>query len=158
VEIWLTANGVPITRAETGQRLDLGDGAFIEVQAKGARGSVLLIQWNNFRALLPIGIDTDSLKMKIDPVDILLLADSGYAASNPKDWIAGLNPHLIVLSVGAGDPNGLPSPDTLDAVGGYSLLRTDRNGWIAVTTDGNKMQVEVERKDTTTATPTAAAP
>jgi beta-lactamase superfamily II metal-dependent hydrolase len=156
VEIWLADKNVPITRAETGQRLDLGDGAFIEVQAAGPRGSVLVIQWNNFRALLPIGIDADSLGTKTDPVDVMLLADSGYAASNPKEWIVGLNPQLIVLSVSAGDPDGLPSADTLDAVGGYSLLRTDRNGWIAVTTDGSKMQVEVERKDTAITTPTSA--
>jgi competence protein ComEC len=154
VEIWLSDNGVPITRAETGQRLDLGDGAFIEVQAAGPRGSVLVIQWNDFRALLPIGIDADSLGTKIDPVDVLLLADSGYAASNPKEWITGLNPQLIVLSVAAGDPDGLPSAETLDAAGGYSLLRTDRNGWIAVTTDGSKMQVEVQRKETAVITPT----
>jgi competence protein ComEC len=157
VEIWLTDNGIPVTHAETGQRLDLGDGAFIEVQAAGPRGSVLVIQWNNFRALLPIGIDADSLGAKFDPVDILLLADSGYAASNPKEWIVGLNPQLIVLSVGAGDPDGLPSSATLDAAGGYSLLRTDRNGWITVTTDGNEMQVEVERKETATAIPTGNA-
>jgi competence protein ComEC len=154
VEIWLTDNGIPVTHAETGQRLDLGDGAFIEVQAAGPRGSVLVIQWNNFRALLPIGIDAESLGTKFDPVDVLLLADSGYAASNPKEWIVSLNPQLIVLSVGAGDPDGLPSAETLEAAGGYSLLRTDRNGWITVTTDGNEMQVEVEQKETATAVPT----
>ncbi len=157
VEIWLTDNEVPITRAETGQRLDLGDGAFIEVQAAGPRGSVLAVQWNNFRALLPIGVNVDILKTKMDPADVLLLADSGYAASNPKDWIVNINPQLIVLSVGAGDPDGLPSPDTLDAVGGYSLLRTDHNGWISVATDGNEMQVEVQRKEIATPTPTSKA-
>jgi hypothetical protein len=118
---------------------------------------VLAIQWNNFRALLPIGIDADSVGAKFDPVDVLLLADSGYAASNPKEWIVSLNPQLIVLSVAAGDPDGLPSPDTLDAAGGHSLLRTDRNGWITVTTDGSKMQVEVERKEIATPMPTSDA-
>jgi competence protein ComEC len=146
VEIWLTDNGVPIRRAETGQRLDLGDGAFIEVQAAGPRGSVLLIQWKNFSALLPIGNDTETSAMEFNPVDVLLLADSGYAASNPKEWITRLNPQLIVLSVAAGDPDGLPSAETLENAGGYSLLRTDQNGWISVTTDGDRMFVEAERK------------
>jgi len=41
---------------------------------------------------------------------------------------------------------GLPSPETLEAVEGYSLLRTDRNGWIELTTDGQQMWVEVERR------------
>jgi beta-lactamase superfamily II metal-dependent hydrolase len=50
-----------------------------------------------------------------------------------------------VLSVAAGDPNGLPSQDVLDSLDGYSVLRTDRNGWITVITDGEKMRVEIER-------------
>jgi beta-lactamase superfamily II metal-dependent hydrolase len=50
-----------------------------------------------------------------------------------------------VLSVAAGDPNGLPSQDVLDSLDGYSVLRTDRSGWITVITDGEKMRVEVER-------------
>jgi hypothetical protein len=28
---------------------------------------------------------------------------------------------------------------------GYTLLRTDRNGWIELSTDGEQMWVEVER-------------
>jgi beta-lactamase superfamily II metal-dependent hydrolase len=47
--------------------------------------------------------------------------------------------------VGAGDRNGLPSPETLEAVEGYSFLRTDRNGWIQLSTDGEQLWVEVER-------------
>jgi len=40
---------------------------------------------------------------------------------------------------------GLPSPETLEAVKGYNLLRTDRNGWIELSTDGEQMWVEVEK-------------
>ena len=47
---------------------------------------------------------------------------------------------------GAGDREGLPSPETLEALEGYTLLRTDRNGWIELTTDGEQMWVEVERR------------
>jgi len=78
-------------------------------------------------------------------VDVFLLADSGYAPSNPPDVVENLNPELVVLSVSAGDPDGLPSQDVLDSLEGYSLLRTDRSGWITVITDGDAMRVEVER-------------
>lgn len=148
---WLADHNTPVTRAETGQKLDLGDGALIEVQSVGPRGSVLLIQWKDFRALLPIGVSADTLENLeygnvIGPVDVLLLADSGYSATNTVDWVQNLNPKLIVLSVAAGDPDGLPDQAALDAVGGYNLLRTDRNGWISISTDGNTMDVNVERK------------
>ena len=82
---------------------------------------------------------------EIGPVDVLLLADAGYAPTNPPELIANVNPQLTVLSVAAGDPDGLPSQDVLDSLDGYSLLRTDRNGWITVITDGEKMRVETER-------------
>lgn len=142
--------GIPVSRAEVGQRLELGNGAFIEVQAEGPRGSVLLIEYGSFRALLPIGLSEGMLESlefgnAVGRVDLLLLADSGYAPTNPPDVFENLNPQLVVLDVGAGDLNGLPSEDVLEWLGGYSLLRTDRNGWIDVVTDGASMQVTVER-------------
>jgi beta-lactamase superfamily II metal-dependent hydrolase len=142
--------GIPVSRAEVGQKLELGGGSFIEVQSEGPRGSVLLIQYKNFRALLPIGLSEGMLEgleygNAIDKVDVLLLADAGYAPSNPPDLIENVNPELTVLSVAAGDPNGLPAQDVLDSLDGYSFLRTDRSGWITVITDGDKMRVETER-------------
>ena len=81
----------------------------------------------------------------IGRVDLLTLADSGYAPSNPPEWIANLSPQLIVLNVKAGDENGMPSPQTLETTEGYQLLRTDLNGWIDVSTDGSQMWVSVEK-------------
>ena len=78
-------------------------------------------------------------------VTALLLADGGYAPVNPPEWIAKLHPQVVLLSVTAGDWSGLPSPETLETVQDYTLLRTDQNGWIEITTDGEQMWVEVER-------------
>jgi beta-lactamase superfamily II metal-dependent hydrolase len=109
-----------------------------------------LIEWQSFRALLPIGMSFEALAelregASIGPVSVLSLADSGYAASNPPEWIANLNPELVVLSVAAADQNGMPDRDVLETVQGYELLRTDRNGWIDITTNGKQMWVNVER-------------
>jgi len=48
--------------------------------------------------------------------------------------------------VSAADYDGLPSSETLEALQGYTVLRTDRDGWIELTTDGEQMWVEVEKK------------
>jgi len=77
---------------------------------------------------------------------MLLIADSGYAPINTPEWINNLNPQLIVISVAAGDADGLPHQGTLDAVEDYPVLRTDYNGWIEVITDGTEMWVEVEKQ------------
>ncbi len=74
------------------------------------------------------------------------MADGGYAPVNTRAWIERWNPRLALLSVTAGDDLGRPDEETLQALEGYQLLRTDLNGWIEVSTDGEKLWVEVERK------------
>jgi competence protein ComEC len=81
----------------------------------------------------------------IGRVTALLLADNGYAPLNPPVWITNLNPRLVLLSIAPDDRDGLPDPEILEALSGYSLLRTDQNGWIHITTNGQQMWVEVER-------------
>jgi competence protein ComEC len=141
---------LPVTQAQVGQALDLGEGARIEVVMAGSRGAVFLLKWDRFRALLPLGVTFEDLEAldngrEIGPVTALLLADHGYGPANPPEWIANLHPQVALLSVAAGDRAGLPSPETLAAVQGYTLLRTDRNGWIELNTDGERLWVEVEQ-------------
>jgi len=57
-----------------------------------------------------------------------------------------LNPELVVLSVDAGDQNGMPDREVLESIEDYALLRTDQNGWIEIATNGERMWVNVERK------------
>jgi beta-lactamase superfamily II metal-dependent hydrolase len=148
---WLTTHGTPVTPAYPGAALDLGDGARLTVTSVSPRGAVLLVEWQGFRALLPVGISFDTLTGQesgkaIGPVTALLLADSGYAPSNPPEWISTLHPQVAILSVAAGDPDGLPDQAVLDSLSGITLLRTDRNGWIDMATDGVGLWVDVEKK------------
>jgi beta-lactamase superfamily II metal-dependent hydrolase len=114
------------------------------------RGAILLLDWNCFRALLPLDADLESqetlrLGREIEQVSVLLLADQGYAPLNTPDWINNLRRQWVLLPVAADDRNGRPDRVTIDALGGYSLLRTDQHGWIQITTNGEQMWVEVEK-------------
>jgi competence protein ComEC len=151
---WLDGQSIPITQADKGQLLDLGGGALLRVEDLSARGATLLISWNEFHMLLPIGANLDTLDAlqngaSIGPVDVISLAQGGYAPLTPPEWIQNLNPRLVVISVAPGDPDGQPDKQTLDALAGRSVLRTDVNGWIDVSTDGKQMWVNVERKPDT---------
>jgi len=151
VDEWLTGSEIPVISGETGYALDLGYGARLEVASVTPRGGVLLLKWGEFSALLPIGMNFDTLEALgygklIGEVDLLLLADAGYAPLNPAQWIGNLQPQLIILSVAAGDESGLPDASVLDSCAGRTLLRTDRDGWIEVSTDGKQFWVEVEQK------------
>lgn len=143
---YISTKGIPVSLAETGQTLELGQGAILRIQAVGARGSVILIEWDSFRALLPIGMDFESLAetQSLGELTLLLLPDAGYAPLNPPEWIAALDPQLAIISVAADDQNGLPHDSTLRALEGYSLLRTDLDGWLHIATDGTQMWVEKE--------------
>jgi competence protein ComEC len=153
----LTRAGLAPQTALAGQSLALGEGAVLRVLAVGPRGATLLIEWDRFRLLLPLGMNFDDLESleygkAVGNVSALLLADSGYAPINPPQWIEALRPQVVLISVAAGDRDGLPSPETLELLEGYTVLRTDRNGWIELSTNGERMWVEaaqecrVERK------------
>jgi len=142
---------ISMTEAQAGQVLDLGSGAGLRLLAVGQRGAVLLLEWKNFRLLLPVGMSFEEMEAlengkAVGRVSALLMAEGGYTPLNPAEWVANLQPQVVLLSVSIKDATGLPSPETLDAVAGYTLLRTDRNGWIDLSTDGDIMWIEVERR------------
>jgi beta-lactamase superfamily II metal-dependent hydrolase len=146
----LEETACPIVQAQVGQALDLGGGARIEVAAMGGRGSALLLTHGNLRALLaaPAGVTlVDSMVegRSIGPVTAVLLPGGGAAAVNPEGWLRSLRPRLALISVEPGNRGGLPSAETLSALGGSTVLRTDLNGWIELTSDGEQLWLEVER-------------
>ncbi|OGO60284.1 MAG: hypothetical protein A2032_02550 [Chloroflexi bacterium RBG_19FT_COMBO_49_13] len=152
-DLWtdLISMSIPITRMQPGHALDLGSGALLKVLSIDPRGAVLLLEWDNFRFLLPMGMDFEALEnlqrdLAMRNIPAVLLAESGFAPLNPPEFISFLHPQLTLLSVAPADRSGLPSPETLEALKGYTLLRTDQNGWTELTTDGKRMWVEVERK------------
>lgn len=141
---------IPVTAAEPGHCLDLDAGASLCFLTVGKRGAILLLAWDHFRAMLPVGAAADdfhALNMGADvgPVNVLMLAESGYAPLLHPEWLANLNPQVVLLSVAPDDPSGLPHRETLDILGGYSLLRTDQHGWVHLTTDGKRMWVGIEK-------------
>ncbi len=146
----LTEAGRPIVPAVEGQILDLGDGARLEVLAIGEHGAVLEIIYDRARFLLAPGADPALVnelekKRSIGPVSAILLPDGGYKAVNPSGWFNQLQPLVALISVESGNSRGLPSHEVLDALEGRNILRTDLNGWIELTTDGERLWVKVER-------------
>ena len=139
-----------LANAATGQAIDLSQGASLSVVSQSPSGTMLLLSRNSFRALLPTGtVDDNGETLASAPtrtVSVLLLADGGAKEPNPPDWIAALQPQVVLISADAAGRAERPAPEVLAALKGYSILRTDQNGWISLSTDGQKMWVEVERK------------
>ncbi|OGO31724.1 MAG: hypothetical protein A2136_10730 [Chloroflexi bacterium RBG_16_54_11] len=140
----LATRSIPITHMQPGHSLDLGSGATLEATYTSSRGAVLLLEWGNFRMLLPMGMDLGALEdlqliSAMRNISAVLLPESGYAPLYPPELISFLHPQLALLSVAPADSSGLPSTETLEALQGYNFLRTDLDGLIELTTDGRQM-------------------
>jgi len=146
----LVEEGCPVIQAQVGQTLELGAGARLEVAAADGRASAFLLAYDDLRVLLA---PVDDAGLAASPrdirptgaVDALLLPRSGDADANPEAWLQALQPWVALISVEAGNRGGLPSPETLASLSGTTVLRTDLNGWIELTSDGKQLWVEVER-------------
>jgi beta-lactamase superfamily II metal-dependent hydrolase len=146
----LVSNNTSIIQARAGYTLDLGAGSSIQVLAVNQSGGIILLEWENFRLLMPFGLDAAGWEAlnngrQIGQVSALLLPDNGRAESLTPAVFANLRPLVTLLSVSAADAYGRPDSETLEVLPGAKLLRTDHNGWIELETDGSQLWVEAER-------------
>jgi competence protein ComEC len=76
--------------------------------------------------------------------DILKVGHHGSQTSSGEAFLAAVKPRLALVSVGAGNKYGLPTPAIMErlAAGGAQVLRTDRLGTIVARTDGHHVFVE----------------
>jgi competence protein ComEC len=75
--------------------------------------------------------------------DVLKVAHHGSRTSTSDAFVDRVRPRLAVISVGAGNGYGHPSPDVLDRLrrSGAEVLRTDAEGAIVARTDGTRVLV-----------------
>ena len=87
-------------------------------------------------ALRAVVLDLDP---QCDATALLL----GPEAAMTPEWLAALDPRLVLISTEAG--SGYPDAATLAQLAGRSVLRTDVNGTLTVETDGVQLWVRAER-------------
>jgi competence protein ComEC len=76
--------------------------------------------------------------------DILKVGHHGSKTSSSESFLAAVRPRLALVSVGAGNSYGLPTPAIMERLesDGARVLRTDRLGTIVARTDGRRVFVE----------------
>ncbi|MDD1765114.1 MAG: PKD domain-containing protein [Methanomassiliicoccales archaeon] len=78
--------------------------------------------------------------------DILKIAHHGSRYATSDAFLEAANPIIGVVSVGAGNPYGHPSPETLGRLSSHDIdvFRTDDDGTVIISTDGVKWATTLE--------------
>lgn len=144
------AAGVPLVRAGAGERRRIGalewrvlwpwGGAERIVEGPNDASVTLLVRTGGGLSLLLLGdLEPPAQRAlarahpELGPVDVIKVAHHGSAHQDPG-LIRLVRPRLALVSTGRDNPYGHPSPRTLEALraGGARVLRTDRDGAVAV--------------------------
>lgn len=89
------------------------------------------------QGLLSAGIEIDA--------DVLKVGHHGSRFSTSEDFLARVDPDVSLISSGPGNPYGHPAPELLERIEGSVVYRTDEQGDITVSTDGEQFWVTTQR-------------
>ncbi len=104
---------------------------------------VLLARWRDFTMLLTADAEAEAVPLDPGPVDVLKIAHHGSEDAGLDALLNRIRPQLAVISVGAGNPFGHPTPETLAVLAAHRVptLRTDEDGTVVL--DVRRGTVEV---------------
>jgi competence protein ComEC len=93
-------------------------------------------------------------------VDVLKVAHHGSRTATTPAFLEAVRPSIALISVGADNDYGHPSPDTLARLDerGIATYRTDRNGTIEVALGASAITVRAERNDARPRTSSVGTP
>jgi competence protein ComEC len=156
----IDAQGVPYHGARPGDVIDLGDGATLRVLGPGPQTAeedqmndaslVLMMEWQDVSFLLTGDIEESSEAALLQAnanvsATVLKVPHHGSATSSSAAFLDAVQPSVALVSAGAGNRFGHPSPEVLDRLSDAHILRTDLHGAITLSTDGTHLWIETER-------------
>lgn len=104
---------------------------------------VIVARWRSFSMLLTADAEAETTPIDPGPVDVLKVAHHGSEDAGLGDLLDRTRPRLAVISVGAGNSFGHPTPATLAtlAAHGVPTLRTDLDGTVVLEAVGDSVRV-----------------
>ena len=167
-ECWLeliSEKGIPTNLARAGMRIGTGDGAELAVLHPGSalmrytdadannNSVVVRLVMGQVSFLLPGDIEEVAEDVLVASGQeltstVLKVPHHGSSTSSSAAFLNAVNPELAVISVGADNRFGHPSPQVLerleDLVEEGRILRTDERGAIEVVTDGKEVWIRMD--------------
>jgi competence protein ComEC len=156
------SRGVEVIFRHAGEHLEFG-GAQVAVVWPPEPGGiplttnndslVLSLQDGKTRFLLPGDVEAKAEKELISSgenvsADFLKVPHHGSKSSSTEPFLESVSPRVAVISVGEGNPFGHPNDSVVDRYEEkhVRVLRTDQDGAVTATTDGNNLTVKSYRE------------
>lgn len=104
---------------------------------------VILVRWGGFSMLLTADAEAETTPLDPGPIDVLKVAHHGSEDAGLGSLLERARPALAVISVGAANPFGHPTPVTLATLAehGVRTLRTDHAGVVVLEVDRGSIEV-----------------
>jgi competence protein ComEC len=95
---------------------------------------VIRARWHDFTMLLTADAEAESTPIEPGPIDVLKVAHHGSDDAGLGPLLDRIRPRLAVISVGADNPYGHPTPGTLATLAAHRVptLRTDLDGTVEI--------------------------
>lgn len=160
----LAQTGTPVIRAQTGGRIRLDDGVWLDILSPDAQlfsgtaadsnnnSVVLRLSYGRFSVLLTGDVEADVEEVlqregRWLSATVLKVPHHGSLTSSTARFIAAVHPQLAVIEVGADNEFGHPKTEVLARYRelGIPVLRTDQHGTITLASDGTRFWIGVEK-------------
>jgi len=130
-------NGDLGRRGPRGSQVCLLSRSLIEAPGReGPTGAalVLLARWHEFSMLLTADAEAEAVPIDPGPIDVLKVAHHGSDDAGLDPLLDRTAPRLAVVSVGADNPYGHPTPQTISTLAEHHVptLRTDEDGDVTI--------------------------
>jgi competence protein ComEC len=105
---------------------------------------VIRARWHDFTMLLTADAEAESTPLDPGPIDVLKVAHHGSDDAGLGSLLDRIRPRLAVISVGADNSYGHPTPGTLAtlAAHGVPTLRTDLDGTVEIDVSRRSFSVD----------------
>lgn len=163
----LSARGVAVKQAAAGRQIDLGGGVLLTFLGPptpwlthtrsdiNANSVVARLTWQNRTALFTGDSEPETERWLLEQrgsgalrAELLKVAHHGGRFSSTAAFLQAVSPRIAVISVGAGNDYGHPTPEALARLAqvGARVLRTDLSGEVTVRSrDGQPWTVQPSR-------------
>lgn len=160
----LAEKNVPLTTARSGMRIDIGNGAYLQVLApqeiikkKGLpdhnNNSVIVrLVYGDFTMLFTGDAEKEEERDMLRRVQgqlrstVLKVGHHGSKTSSTAEFLHAVRPQYAVISCGRGNAYGVPHEPVMERLTkrNIPIYRTDRDGTVTIRTDGTKIHIEGE--------------